>query len=178
MTIRNAPAKSPREQLADAIAASRPKRGARRAQWKRDSQGRNHPSKGEADWFDQQYEREKRGHIQILEVEPSWQISLQSHGDQSSHYLCTVKADMKVRELMPGADGRATHWAVRFIDYKGHTGDTEVSALKRKMVLIQHGVTIELVGRYVEQKARRAARKKQAADLKRMARKSARKSKT
>lgn len=142
---------TPREQLAAALGAEkRRKAGAPRAKWTRDSRGRNHPSEGEARWFDELYAREKRGEIRILDIEPSWPIQLASVATGKPQHLCLVKADARIREA-----GR-----VRVLDYKGHSGDTEVSRLKRKAVRIQYGIEIELVGRYIAQKARAKEKRK------------------
>lgn len=143
---------TPRQQLDAALRGEKQRRaGVRRAKWTRDSRGRNHPSEGEAEWFDLQYAREGRGEIEILDIEPSWPIQLlPEHVRGGPRHLCIVKADMRVREA----------GQVRVIDYKGYSGDTEVSRLKRKAVLIQWGVEIELVGRYIEQKAHAKAKRK------------------
>lgn len=142
---------TPRQQLDAAMASERKRKaGAPRANWTKDQRGRNHPSAGEAEWFDAQYARAARGEIEILDIEPSWPIQLlPEHVHGGPQHLCNVKADMRVREA-----GR-----VRVLDYKGHAGDTEVSRLKRRAVLIQWGVEIELVGRYIEAKARAKAKK-------------------
>lgn len=150
-------------QLADAIAET--KRGKGRSKWKRDSRGRNHPSGEEADWFDAQYAREQRGEIVIEEIEPAFKIVIpNTHGDHE--YAFTVKADMRVRDVIPAhMRNHVPPAQPRWIDYKGRTGDTEVSRLKRRCVLIQHGVEIELVGKYIERKARSAAKKKAEREL-------------
>lgn len=151
-------APSPAEQLARAYATKK-SGGMVRAKWKRDSRGRNHPSGEEADWFDAMYAREARGEFVIVEIEPSWPIRIKAAGDATHDaptFLCNVKADLSVR--MP--DGR-----VRFLDYKGRKGDTAVSRLKHKMVAIQHGIAIELVGKYVERKAKAKAKAKAERDL-------------
>lgn len=141
---------TPRQQLDAALRGEKQRRaGVRRAKWTRDSRGRNHPSEGEAEWFDALYAREEAGEIRIVEIEPSFRIEL------SGQWLCNVKADARVIELSPSWVGPPT----RVLDYKGHSGDTEVSRLKRKAVLIQHGIEIELVGRYIEQKARAKAKR-------------------
>lgn len=140
---------TPRQQLDAALRGEKQRRaGVRRAKWTRDSRGRNHPSEGEAEWFDALYADEARGELKIVEIEPSFRIELIG-ADGRRAFLCNVKADAAIRQ--GGRD--------RVLDYKGHSGDTEVSRLKRKAVLIQHGIEIELVGRYIEQKARAKAKR-------------------
>lgn len=142
-----------RRQLEAALRSSKGKGagGAPRAKWTADMRGRMHPSAGEAKWFDALYAAEARGEIAIEEIEPAFKITLDGQP------LCTVKADARVRTIATGA--------VRVLDYKGKTGDTEISRLKRRMVLIQHGVQIEWVGSYVEAKARAKAKRAAARDL-------------
>ncbi|MDX2277674.1 MAG: hypothetical protein NW206_19665 [Hyphomonadaceae bacterium] len=157
-----------RQQLDAALKAQakgKGRAGAPRAKWTRDKRGRNHPSEGEALWFNALYDAEARGELVIEEVEPSFRIELHAPGELAGVYLCTVKADARVRELVPPHMKAHRAERVRVIDYKGRSGDTEVSRLKRKMVRIQHGVEIEWVGKYVEGKARAKAKKKAAREL-------------
>lgn len=144
---------TPRARLEAALKAQRNARTTPRAKWTRDRRGRNHPSASEAEWFDRLYDREERGEIAELEIEPSFRIEL-TDPDGGKHWLCNVKADARYRVVATGA--------VRVVDHKGRLGDTEVSRLKRRAVKIQHRTEIELEGKYVEQQAREKAKRKAA----------------
>lgn len=119
-----------------------------RARRCKDERGLNCLSADEAAWRNGLYARERRGEIAALEMEPSYRIPR----DPAAPWICTVKADARFIEA----------GMVRVQDYKGWAGDTPVSRLKRKLVAWQHGVEIELVGRYIEQKAQ--AKEKRAAE--------------
>jgi hypothetical protein len=116
-----------------------------RARRCKDERGLNCFSADEAAWRNGLYARERRREIAALEIEPSYRIPR----DEAEPWVCTVKADARFLES----------GAVRVQDYKGWAGDTPVSRLKRRLVAWQHGVEIDLVGRYIEQKARAKAKR-------------------
>lgn len=116
-----------------------------RARRCKDERGLNCLSTEEAAWRNGLYARERRGDIAALEMEPSYRIPR----DEAAPWVCTVKADARFIEA----------GVVRVQDYKGWAGDTPVSRLKRKLAAWQHGVEIELVGCYVEQKVRAKAKR-------------------
>lgn len=145
---------TPREQLRTALL------GKVRARRCKDERGLACLSAEEAAWRNGLYARERRGEIAALEMEPSYRIPR----DEAAPWICTVKADARFVE--------AGIW--RVLDYKGWAGDTPVSRLKRRLAAWQHGVEIELVGRYIEQKqAALAKRKAERALLRRAERKTA-----
>lgn len=92
--------------------------------------GVTYASRGEADWVAQLQLRQRAGEISGLELQPSFRIEI------AGQWVCTVKADAAWTEA-----GRR-----RVGDYKGVTGDTPVSRLKRRLVRACHGVEIEVFG--------------------------------
>lgn len=142
---------TPQRAQLDALMAKK-KRGKGRATWTRDSRGRNHPSGEEARWFDRMYAAEARGEIVIEEIEPTWTITLADAGTGLlKAELCKVKGDLRIYDV---AQQRR-----RFLDWKGRSGDLPLSRLKHRAVRIQHHVEIELVGHWVERKAKAKAKK-------------------
>lgn len=130
-----------------------------RAQWTRSSDGSNHPSKGEAKWWDDMRLRERAGMIFRLIANPRWDIYVARdcpHCRDHGVYIGHVKADAEYDD----ADG-VRHW----VDFKGGEGETELSKLKRKFVAARFGVEIELVGPVLKQAARAKAKRERAKTL-------------
>ena len=100
--------------------------------------GVTYASRGEADWVAGLQLRQLAGEISGLELQPAFRIEL------NGQWVCTVKADATWIEA-----GRR-----RWGDYKGVTGDTPVSRLKRRLVRACHGVEIEIFGPAARRKKR------------------------
>lgn len=101
-------------------------------------------SKGEAVFFAKLQQQERVGEISNLERQPSFRIEI------NGKWICTVKADAAFTDCAG---------VCRVQDYKGHTGDTPVSRLKRRLVEALHGVEIEVVGPAAKRKAKGSQRK-------------------
>ncbi|MGE0829718.1 MAG: DUF1064 domain-containing protein [Hyphomonadaceae bacterium] len=94
--------------------------------------GKTFASKGESAWAAMLELRQRAGEIVNLELQPSFRIEI------AGQFICNVKADARWREVATGEEIVG--------DYKGVTGDTPVSRLKRKLVRACHGVEIKIFG--------------------------------
>lgn len=118
------------------------------AKWTRDRRGINHPSEGEANWTNGLYDREERGDIRELTIQPVYSIDLVNTAGELEH-ACKVKPDARFFDVI---DNR---W--RILDFKGREGDTGEFRLKQKLMKICLGLEVELAG-----PSRAAANKKAA----------------
>lgn len=107
------------------------------ANWTPDRRGVKHPSKGEAEWTNGLYDREERGDITDLELQPEFSIDLPNTRGELEH-ICKVRLDARFFDVE--AD------RVRWLDYKGIEGDTRESQLKRTLVRVCCGIPAELAG--------------------------------
>lgn len=119
-----------------------------RAKRTQDIAGNWHRSRGEADWYSRLILRERAGEIRHLKREPSWKVDL------GNGKMRRVEADAQFFDVKLNRE--------RIVDFKGGEGETAISRFKREMVLAQHGVTIEIEGPYLKEKARRARKAKAA----------------
>lgn len=107
------------------------------AKWTEDRRGVKHPSKGEAEWTNGLYDREERGEIRELDLFPAWTIELPNAKGELER-VCVVKGDAAFFDVERGRR--------RFLDYKADEGNTDVSVLKRRLLLVVMGIELELAG--------------------------------
>lgn len=110
-------------------------------------EGHTFDSKKEAEVFVQLRALEKAGAIRNLEVQPRFEFSLRGqpvrhlpklrNGRPVKGRPITYSADFKYEELRKGK------WEPVVLDVKGF--DTQVSRIKRALVLAFHGIVVEIV---------------------------------
>lgn len=119
------------------------------AKWTRDIRGVNHPSDGEAKYFNRIYAREERGEISGLEPHPTFPIKMAlncpycaEHGE----HVTDIELDTSYIEN-----------GVRiFEDYKGIEGDTPLSRLKVTIMRVARGIHVRWTGPAQAKKMRKA----------------------
>lgn len=124
-----------------------------RATWTTAADGTRHPSKGEANWWNELRLLERAGEIFRLAQNPRFEMRVARdcpHCRDHGELLGYVYADAEYDDAA----------GVRHIvDFKGGEGETDLSRLKRKFVGLRHGVDIELVGPVLKQAARAKAKR-------------------
>jgi hypothetical protein len=119
-----------------------------KARWTKSADGSNHPSKGEAAWWDRMRLKARAGLIGALEGEPRFDIYIARDCPNcraNGIYVGFAKLDAAFDD----EQGRR-----RYQDYKGREGETPLSKLKRKIVEARFGINVELVGEDADKAAR------------------------
>ncbi len=118
-----------------------------RARWTKSSDGSNHPSAGEAMWWDRMLLLQRAKQIFNLVGEPRFDIYIAKdcpHCRDHGEYVGFVKLDAEFD------DDDGVH---RYQDFKGVEGETPLSKFKRRVVEARYGVSVEVVGPAVKRAA-------------------------